>query len=99
MTTPPLITSCVFKDKMNESTTNHKKNMIWNTNFEHLKEIKEYHVHDTNHDGFGKDDLKRTLHLLHAAKKTQAILYDHHDDTYLGVTIPPGCYSSLVCLD
>lgn len=98
LTAPPLITSCVFKDDVDEGATYQEKNVRWNNNLEHFEKVEEHRIHDTNHDGFSEDDLKRTLHLLHVAKKTQAIVYDH-DDSYFRWSIPPGCCGSLVFFD
>jgi len=64
LTAPPLITSCVFKDNVDESTTNQEKNVRWNNNLEHFEKVEERRVHDTNHEGFGEDNLYWSLHLL-----------------------------------
>jgi hypothetical protein len=65
LTAPPLVTSCVFKDDVDQGTTQDKKNMCWKNNLEYLEKMEEYRVHDTNHEGFNHNSLNRSLHLLY----------------------------------
>ena len=64
LTAPPLVSPCVFKDDVDESTTYHQKNVGWYNNLEHLEKIEECRVHDTNHKGFNHNGLNGSLHLL-----------------------------------
>ena len=65
MTAPPLVTSCIFKDDMDQGTTQDEKNMRWYDNLEHLEKMEEYRIHDTNHEGFNHNSLNWSLHLLY----------------------------------
>ena len=63
LTAPPLISSCVFKDDVDESTTDHKKNVGWNNNLGNFEKVVESGIHQTNDEGFNHNSLNWSLHL------------------------------------
>jgi hypothetical protein len=71
---PPLISTRVFKDEVNESATNHEKNMGWKNNLCNFENVVESGIHQTNYEGFQKNSLDWSLHLLWLVKKYLPIL-------------------------
>jgi hypothetical protein len=48
---------------VNESTTNHEKNMGWKNNLCNFENVVKSGIHQTNYDGFQKNGLNWSLHL------------------------------------
>jgi hypothetical protein len=64
LTAPPLISTCVFKDEVNESTTDHEKNVGWKNNLCNFENVVKSGIHQANDNRFQKNGLNWSLHLL-----------------------------------
>jgi hypothetical protein len=45
LTTPPFIPPRVFKDDVDEGTTDYQENVGWDNNLEHLEHVEKTRIH------------------------------------------------------
>jgi hypothetical protein len=69
LSAPPLISTSVFKDEVNESAADDKKPLLWHDEVKMFETPEEGCIHDTYDNGLYENSLDWSLHLLLVTKK------------------------------